>query len=81
MNIAAAFKFFTSPYGLVLLAVLGGLIAAGVIYTKGEHKGEATVKAADQKATIKTQKRIDDAESRAPRTPADVSKRLRDGSF
>ncbi len=45
------------------------------------HKGEESGKSDDRKATIETQKRIDDADAHGPRTPDDVDKRLRDGKF
>jgi hypothetical protein len=64
--------------GLVFALVTGGYFA----WQAHERSiGAGKVVAADQKATAKTQKRIDDAEARAPRTPADVSKRMRDGTF
>jgi hypothetical protein len=64
--------------GAVLLAILAGV---WFIYHKGETSGGAAVTVKVQQRTIEVQRKITDAEDRAPRTPRDVSKRLRDGSF
>lgn len=62
----------------VAAVVIGGIFA---IYHKGEKAGAADVTVKVQKKTQETQQRINDAESKAPRTPHDVSKRMRDGTF
>lgn len=63
------------------LAPVAAALASVVLLMIVFHKGEQAGKADDFKATIETQKRIDDADAHGPRTPDDVDKRLRDGRF
>ncbi|MCX7360465.1 MAG: hypothetical protein NTV97_01015 [Alphaproteobacteria bacterium] len=63
------------------LASLAAAAAAILLLMAVFHTGELAGKADDLKATIETQKRIDDADAHGPRTPDDVDKRLRDGKF
>ena len=81
MSFLAVLKFFASPYGLMLVAVIGAVGFMAVVYHKGETAGGAAVEKKVQVITQKTQKRIDDAEAHGPRTSRDVSKRMRDGTF
>ena len=72
-----AIAFLTSTAGLVTLAVAAVVLVLGLVFLKGEQSGQAK----DLKATTQTQERINDADARGARTPGDVGKRLRDGSF
>jgi hypothetical protein len=81
VSFATVLKFFTSPWGIALLAVVGALGYSAFVYHKGESAGGAAVTAKVQQKTIQTQRKIDDAEAHGPRTPHDVSRRMRDGSF
>lgn len=69
--------FFTSKLGIAALAATGVTLLLALVFTKGEQAGQAK----DFKATTETQGRITDADARGARTPGDVDKRLRDGSF
>jgi hypothetical protein len=46
-------------------------------FREGKHAGHAD----NLEKTIATQRSITDADARGPRTPDDVDRRLRDGSF
>lgn len=72
---------FTSSIGRQLLAGVAIFALCLGVYFYIFHKGVTAGKAADTKATTETQKRIDDAATHGPHTPADVDKRLRDGRF
>ena len=70
-------SFLTSKLGIALLAVVAVLVAVGVIYFQGRNAARV-----DQLGkTIETQRSITDADAHGPRTPDDVDRRLRDGSF
>lgn len=78
----------TSPllkYALIGVAVLGLVVGAvlyvGHVRSDGEKAGAAEVTTQVQANTITIQGNINRAEQAGPRTPRDVSKRLRDGSF
>ena len=75
--LSGAWAFATSKAGLALI----GATAAVILLLGVFHKGEQAGKVEDLKATTITQERIDDADAHGPRTPDDVGKRLRDGSF
>ena len=60
---------------------LAGAAAAVLLLMLAFHKGEQAGRAVDLKASVETQRRIEDADARGPRTADDVDKRLRDGSF
>jgi hypothetical protein len=73
--------FLTSKVGLVLIAVLAVLAVAGVIYFQGRSVGGNAQRVDQLGKTIETQRSITDADAHGPRTPDDVDRRLRDGSF
>lgn len=81
MGLTAIFAFFKSPLGLAAIAALVAVIALAVVFHKGETAGSAEVTAKVQARTIAVQRKITDAEAAGPRTPSDVSKLLRSGSF
>lgn len=60
---------------------LAGAAAAVLLLMLVFHKGEQAGGADDLKASVETQRRIEDADAHGPRTADDVDKRLRDGSF
>jgi hypothetical protein len=72
-------------YGLPVLAVLGLVVGAvlyiGHVRKDGEAAGALKVEHQVQQNTINIQRDINRAENSGPRTPRDVSKRLRDGTF
>lgn len=57
------------------------LVAVGVIYFEGRSAGGNAVRVDHLGKTIETQRSITDADAAGPRTPDDVDRRLRDGSF
>lgn len=67
------------------LAVIGLLmmLAAAFFYFRHSERdvGRAEEKAKQTEQVNTIQKRIDDAAANGPRTPGDVNKRLRGGSF
>lgn len=65
----------------VLLVIGGILLAVNHIYGKGETAGAAAVTTKVQERTIYIQRSINDAENKGPRTPKDVSRELRGGTF
>lgn len=69
--------FLTSRAGIALAAVIAAL--AAVVWLL--HEGGEIQKGKDAKATTETQRRIDDADARGPRTFDDADKRLKDGRF
>lgn len=73
----AILSFLTSKAGLALIGAAAAVLLMLFVF----HKGEQAGKADDLKATTDTQRRIDDADARGPRTSDDVDKRLRDGKF
>lgn len=83
--IAAQFASPLIKYGLIALAVIG-LVVGVLLYidgvrSDGEKAGAAEVTTQVQTQTIVIQREIRRAEDNAPRSPAGVSKRLRDGTF
>lgn len=73
--------FLTSPTGRIILAVLAAIALFGGYTLYVYDSGRGAAKTEDLKATIETQKKIDDAQAHGPRTPDAVDQRLRDGSF
>jgi hypothetical protein len=74
-------SFLTSKLGIALLAAVAVLVAVGVIYFQGRSAGGNAARADQLGKTIETQRSITDADAHGPRTPDDVDRRLRDGSF
>jgi hypothetical protein len=72
-------------YGLIALALAAAVVAAlfyiDGVREEGYRAGEANVVTQVQTETIIIQKEIIRAENSAPRSPAGVSKRMREGSF
>lgn len=66
-----------SPLGIALAATVTAVVLLVLVFREGRQAG----KAEDLEITIKAQGRIKDADARGPRTPDDVDRRLRDGSF
>lgn len=77
----AAWTFLKSPLGLSLVAALA--VAGGIwfVFHKGETAGATGEVAKIQARTKEVQGKINDAQSAGPRTPSDVSKLLRAGTF
>jgi hypothetical protein len=63
-----------APYIAILL------LAAGTAWWLYDHGGEVE-RGRQATRTIERQKDITDADARGPRTPDDVDRRLRDGTF
>jgi hypothetical protein len=80
-SVAALVSFAKSPFAWALIALVAGLVYTGVVYKKGEKTGSTEVITRVQENTQKLQGKISDAEAAAPRTPHDVSRRLRSGDF
>jgi len=78
---SGAIAFLTSKLGIALLAVVAAGGIALFIYDEGKDSGETGVRVEQLEKTNETQRKIDDADARGPRTPDDVDRRLRDGSF
>jgi hypothetical protein len=78
---SGAIAFLTSKLGLALIAVVavGGI--AFFIYDEGKDAGQTGVRVEQLEKTNETQRKIEDADAHGPRTPDDVDRRLRDGSF
>jgi hypothetical protein len=74
-------SFLTSKLGIALLAVVALLVVVGVIYFQSRNAGGSAVRVEQLERTNETQRKIDDADARGPRTPGDVDQRLRDGRF
>ena len=72
--------WFVPGFRLVALEVLGGVLAATAIYTKGAKDAEALEAKKKEAAVKKAQDDYAKIDAR-PDTSADVDKRLRDGSF
>ena len=77
--------FLSNRWVLAGLGVLAVAAAVAVylsrVYRAGEEAGAAAVTEQVQTNTITIQRSIQRAEQSGPRTPRDVSKRLRDGTF
>lgn len=63
-----------APYIAIAVLLVG---AASWLY----HAGGDTERGRSAEKAIRTQRSITDADARGPRTPDDVDRRLRDGSF
>ena len=74
-------SFLSSKLGLTLIGVVAVLAAVGVIYFQGRSNGGNVARVDQLKKTNETQRSITDADAHGPRTPDDVDRRLRDGSF
>ena len=74
-------SFLTSKLGLAVIAAVAVLGVAGWIYLEGRSTGGNAVRVDQLERTNETQRSITDADARGPRTPDDVDRRLRDGSF
>ena len=72
-------SFLTSKLGLAVIAAVLGV--AGWIYLEGRSTGGNAVRVDQLERTNETQRSITDADAHGPRTPDDVDRRLRDGSF
>ena len=77
----SALGFFGTRFGLAAIVAVVAVGAILWIYEEGKEAGGDAVRADSIEKTIETQRRIDDAEARGPRTPDDVDQRLRDGKF
>lgn len=66
---------------LIVGAVVLLLVGAGAIYLEGRSSGGNVARVDQLKKTNETQRSITDADAHGPRTPDDVDRRLRDGSF
>ncbi|MBY0320935.1 MAG: hypothetical protein K2X72_19590 [Reyranella sp.] len=71
----------TGRLWLIAGAVVAALAVAGGIYLEGRSAGGNAERADQLGKTIATQRSITDADANGPRTPDDVDRRLRDGSF
>ena len=71
----------TPPLWLIGGVALLLLIGAGAIYLEGRSAGGNAVRVDQLERTNQTQRSITDADAIGPRTPDDVDRRLRDGSF
>lgn len=78
---SAAIAFLTSKAGLALIVVVVAAGGAFWIYEEGKGSGKTEVRVEQLEKTNETQRKIEDADARGPRTPDDVDRRLRDGSF
>jgi hypothetical protein len=70
--------------GLALLGlalVVGALWYAGHLRSEGKKEGAAETTVIVQQKTIEVQRKINDAESKGPRTKSDAELRLRAGTF
>jgi hypothetical protein len=78
-----AVKIGTVVLGLLAVAgiVLGALWYVDRVRAEGYAAGKTECESQVKTNTIIIQKEINRAEDRGPRTPSDVSKRLRDGTF
>jgi hypothetical protein len=65
----------------VLVAITAALLYIAHVRNEGIAEGEAKVEVIVQQHTIQTQRKMDNAEAKGPRTQSDVVKRMRDGSF
>ena len=74
-------SFLTSKLGLAVIAAVAALGIAGWIYLEGRSTGGNAIRVDQLERTNETQRRITDADAHGPRTPDDVDRRLRDGSF
>jgi hypothetical protein len=74
-------SLLTSKLGLAVIAAVAVLGIAGGIYLKGRSTGGNAVRVDQLERTNETQRSITDADAHGPRTPDDVDRRLRDGSF
>ena len=74
-------SFLTSKLGLAVVAAVAALGVAGWIYLEGRSTGGNAVRVDQLERTNETQRSITDADANGPRTPDDVDRRLRDGSF
>jgi len=74
-------SFLTSKVGLAVIVVVAVLVAVGWIYLEGRSSGGNAARLDQLGKTIETQRSITDADAHGPRTPDDVDRRLRDGSF
>lgn len=73
--------FGLSRIEAILLGAIGvAILTVGVLWWTFDQGKKAQL-GADNKATVETQGRINDADAHGPRTPADVGDRLRDGRF
>jgi membrane protein DedA with SNARE-associated domain len=66
---------------LIAAAVVAVLLGAGAIYLEGRSAGGNAARVDQLEQTNETQRSITDADAHGPRTPDDVDRRLRDGSF
>lgn len=66
-----------------IAAAIAITVAGGIwfVFHKGETSGAAAVTVKIQERTKEVQGKINDAQSAGPRTPSDVSKLLRAGTF
>jgi hypothetical protein len=74
-------SFLTSKFGLAVIAAVAVLGVVGWIYLEGRSSGGNAARVDQLGKTIETQRSITDADAHGPRTPDDVDRRLRDGSF
>ena len=66
---------------LIAGAVVAVLLGASAIYLEGRSAGGNASRVDQLERTNETQRSITDADAHGPRTPDDVDRRLRDGSF
>jgi hypothetical protein len=67
------------PWKMALGAALAAIALGALWWVFSEGKHSARTDSLEK--TIETQRSITDADARGPRTPDDVDRRLRDGSF
>ena len=67
------------PWKIAIGAMLTTIVLGAMWWAFSEGKGAAHTDNLEN--TIATQRSITDADARGPRTPDDVDRRLRDGSF
>lgn len=77
----AVLAFLKSPLGWAAIAALVAAIALAIAFHDGAKSGAASEVVKVQTRTKQVQGKINAAEAAGPRTPGEVSKKLRDGSF
>lgn len=78
---AAVIAFLKSPLGWAAIAALVAAIALAVAFHDGAKSGAASEVVKIQTRTKQVQGKINAAEAATSRSPGDVSRSLRDGSF
>ena len=80
--IAAAWTAFKgSKFFGYLIVVVAAIAAVVLVLARVFGAGKASERAEQLQQTNEAQRRIQDADAAGPRTPDDVDRRLRDGTF